>query len=910
MTTLVAPTLPLADLKACATRASSPASLALIGVAQAVEVARRLVEEDADDLGQDRALAVVELADVGQRLGVERGNRRCIQGSRLGDGDQRRRLRARRIDRALDQVRRQPARHQRAELVACVRFGQVVVHAGLDADIGVADQRVGGQRDDRQTLRLPADLFPLPDLARRFIAVHHRHLAVHQHDVVAAALHRGQRFLAVGHDVEFATERLQHVARDELVDAVVFGHQHAAVQAQRRAGGTDRRLLGGDAADGLRQCTVELVAAHRLGEISADAGFARPRQLVGRMQRRHEHDAQPRQRRVVAHGGGQRQAIHARHLHVDDRQLEGVAVACGLAQLLQPGQAVVRRRAAHAHRLRVVVEDLGVGGVVVDHQHAAAGQLARVGHRGQALRLLERQREPERRALAFAALDADLAVHQVDQVAADRQAEAGAAEAPRRRAVGLRERREQALSGLVRNADAGVANADVQAPRVVHADGDDDLAAFGELDGVGQQVGQHLAQAVRIAAHGGGQAVVDAAGQFELLRMGARRHQLHHVFDRLVEIEVEGFDLELAGFDLREVEDVVDDRQQRLARAAHGFQERPLLGVERRLEQQLGEPQHAVHRRADLVAHVGQELALGLARVFGGGLGRAQLLLAVAQRLLGQRALCGVEEHGVDADDNALVVDVGHMAAGVPDRVAGAVHALALQRHRLAGQRGGEMRLDVGPQLGADDLAHMLADDLVLALGQPDFLRMVDVAVVALGVDVRHRDRDLIHDPPHAALGALGGIERALLLADIDGGQAASRRLALLVGLRQQLDQQRGRRFIGAQQAAAQTLQAPRQGLSHGRVHGRSMGRPEGIGDRPAFDLVARQAERFGQRVGDFGAMPFGVDPGAQAFDLAPLALRHRLRRRLVDPVGDGTGQTRHAALIAPEQQQHQHHAG
>ena len=36
-------------------------------------------------------------------------------------------------------------------------------------------------------------------------------------------------------------------------------------------------------------------------------------------------------------------------------------------------------------------------------------------------------------------------------------------------------------------------------------------------------------------------------------------------------------------------------------------------GVERRVGEQIGHPEHAVHRRADLVAHVGEELALGAA---------------------------------------------------------------------------------------------------------------------------------------------------------------------------------------------------------------------------------------------------------------------------------------------------------
>ena len=43
-----------------------------------------------------------------------------------------------------------------------------------------------------------------------------------------------------------------------------------------------------------------------------------------------------------------------------------------------------------------------------------------------------------------------------------------------------------------------------------------------------------------------------------------------------------------------------------------------LLGIEPRLEHEVGHAQHAVHRGADLVAHVRHELALGAAGRFGG----------------------------------------------------------------------------------------------------------------------------------------------------------------------------------------------------------------------------------------------------------------------------------------------------
>ncbi|MGP0074653.1 MAG: hypothetical protein ACLPWF_22300 [Bryobacteraceae bacterium] len=46
-----------------------------------------------------------------------------------------------------------------------------------------------------------------------------------------------------------------------------------------------------------------------------------------------------------------------------------------------------------------------------------------------------------------------------------------------------------------------------------------------------------------------------------------------------------------------------------------------LFGIQLCLEQNFGKTDNAVHRRADLVAHVGQEFALGAAGGFGGFLG-------------------------------------------------------------------------------------------------------------------------------------------------------------------------------------------------------------------------------------------------------------------------------------------------
>jgi hypothetical protein len=82
--------------------------------------------------------------------------------------------------------------------------------------------------------------------------------------------------------------------------------------------------------------------------------------------------------------------------------------------------------------------------------------------------------------------------------------------------------------------------------------------------------------------------------------------------------------VQLAGLDLRQVEDVVDDRQQVLPGLADLVQ--PLFLLRRRAGmQQVGQPEHGVHRCADFVAHVGQELCLGVVGGFGGVLRQREL---------------------------------------------------------------------------------------------------------------------------------------------------------------------------------------------------------------------------------------------------------------------------------------------
>ncbi len=112
--------------------------------------------------------------------------------------------------------------------------------------------------------------------------------------------------------------------------------------------------------------------------------------------------------------------------------------------------------------------------------------------------------------------------------------------------------------------------------------------------------------------------------------MGLNGQKARDVLEGIAQVDVERFQLQLAGFDFREVQNVIDDGQQRGAAVADGLRVIALQGVEPGIEQQLGHAEHAVHGRANLVAHVGQELAL---RTVGHSATRTAVSVAISASL-------------------------------------------------------------------------------------------------------------------------------------------------------------------------------------------------------------------------------------------------------------------------------------
>ena len=434
--------------------------------------------------------------------------------------------------------------------------------------------------------------------------------------------------------------------------------------------GEDGLALGapvGVFAEDQRQHVVQYLRQGRLGQVAGEAQFleAAGVALVGG--RGVDDQGQPGQLLILEDFSSQLGAVHARHQVVEYREVGGQAGTHPLPQQLQGFLGIARNMHLHAELLQLLAQHMQVDAVIVHHQGVTPLKTGRglvaafADHR-------QLHREVEAGTLAGLAFDADFAAHHLHQLTGDRQAQPGAAVLARGGAVGLGEGIEQLVDLLLGDADAGVDDRELQAAAIVpvfqrhHLQ--DDMAVVGELDGVADQVHQDLAQAAGIAVYALRAVGGEIEHQLHLLVDGRGHQQVADLVGGDLKIEIQRLQLEPAGLDLGEVEDVVDDGQQGLAGLVDGGHIVGLLGIQRRLAQQLGHAQHAVHRGADLVAHGGEEFRLGA----GGGLG---LLLGLEQGLLdqlllgdvghdqGEVLLIGVVEqlHDVEGDRDFLLVD-------------------------------------------------------------------------------------------------------------------------------------------------------------------------------------------------------------------------------------------------------------
>ena len=329
-------------------------------------------------------------------------------------------------------------------------------------------------------------------------------------------------------------------------------------------------------------------------------------------------------------------------------------------------------------------------------------------------------------------------------------------------------------------------------------------AAVGEFHRVAQQVQQDLAQPVRVThdeAAGGGR---NAGLQFQPLLLGGEADDGDAAVGEIVQPEGDGDQIEAPGLQLRQVEHVVDDGQQRPPGVAHLRGVAPLFRGQRGFQQHFREPDHAVHRRADLVAHRRQELLLGAAagpRLLHGG---AQFLFALLQPA--RHVVEGVGDDaefigralGLDHRAAAAVADAGGSGSQFPDPAQdrGAqqrpqrgdadqpgdgqqAEALPQVAPRLRDDRGGRhadgedgvglVRMAEGPQPAAVVGALAVEDAVALAQHALDMRHLADIAVQPpFGVGLTGDDHAVAVQHHHAGVGLLQHLHQVGQPGEVD----------------------------------------------------------------------------------------------------------------------------------------------
>ena len=292
----------------------------------------------------------------------------------------------------------------------------------------------------------------------------------------------------------------------------------------------------------------------------------------------------------------------------------------------------------------------------------------------------QRQRHAHGGAGAGRAVDHDAAAHHFGETAADGQAQAGAAIEPRGVHAGLLERLEQARLRLCCHADAGVLDRQAHRLQVIaaaaaalnKAGAQLDHTILRELDRVADKIAQHLQQAQRVGQQRRADARVNRVPQDQAFGIGHRMVGIDDARQQRGQLHRFGHNGHLARFNLGVIENVVNDAAHGTARLARDRQRLGLLAVQRRQRQQFKRAHQPVHRRADLMAHGGQEGVLGSTRVLGRFLGCQQGLLSLFAR-------GDVARNRDQPEQAAIVIAHRHFSNFVPDPVQ---VGLALHPHR------------------------------------------------------------------------------------------------------------------------------------------------------------------------------------------------------------------------------------
>ena len=263
--------------------------------------------------------------------------------------------------------RGEPPSHDALEIGEAHGFCQIVVHPGSQAGVAVDRPHVCRHRDDRRMLARAQ--FALANFRRRLEAVHHRHVAIHEDQIVRRCRERRNGLAAVVDGHGGKTELQELFEREALIDGVVFDEQHAF--GARRGRRSDRHARGWKLSDlvdpgvnRLRDAVEELRLTDRLHEIVDEADAARQLRLFATIVRGDQDERRRRDAGVGANIAPQFDAVLTGHTQIDDRHIVGLAAQRGTDHRGFPGDRIGDGIAAHRPRVEIAREDFARGRIV------------------------------------------------------------------------------------------------------------------------------------------------------------------------------------------------------------------------------------------------------------------------------------------------------------------------------------------------------------------------------------------------------------------------------------------------------------------------------------------------------------------------------------------------------------------
>ena len=267
----------------------------------------------------------------------------------------------------------QPFLHDVSQLPRLDRLGKVVVHSRLQTFFPVSGYGISGEGNDRN-MRVARSRPALPDAARRLIAIHLRHLAVHQDHVIVGLAERFEGLHAIGHQIDSVAEFIQHRHGHFLVGQVVLSHQDSRAVDSPGQPPELSASLGGETV------TAPLLAQGEQGftqtgsQIGLETCPANPssRRRAHSLcagQTRHQHQRRLLQLRISRNSPSQLLPVHAGQAHVQQCDSKRVGTLGRLAENRQGGVSIRGFFRAATPGAQESAYQRPVRGVIVHHQH-------------------------------------------------------------------------------------------------------------------------------------------------------------------------------------------------------------------------------------------------------------------------------------------------------------------------------------------------------------------------------------------------------------------------------------------------------------------------------------------------------------------------------------------------------------